>query len=167
VLGFALVEVLSGLAKTFRARAVIQIGWLTPLLGAWVILDVTTFWGTAWVLRDLLPSVWQCLGVGVVITSVYYLAASQVFPEHLAAHEELDTHYWKVRRPVAGLVLACNCATWIIWLVLGRRWEPVVTAINLLYAAALLALFLIPGKRTNITVLLVLIGILIWGFAIP
>ncbi len=43
VLGFALVEVLSGLAKTFRARRLIHIGWLTPLLGVWMLFDVTTF----------------------------------------------------------------------------------------------------------------------------
>lgn len=58
VLGFALIEVLAGLAKTLRARRIVKIGWLTPLLGIWLLLDVTTFWGSAWELRDLLPSVW-------------------------------------------------------------------------------------------------------------
>lgn len=167
VLGFALVEVLSGLAKTFRARRRIHIGWLTPLLGVWVLFDVTTFWGSAWALQDLLPSVWQCLGVGLVITSTYYLAASQVFPERLTDHEELDSHYWQVKRVVGGLVLGCNCATWSVGLLLGRRWEPVITIINLAYGATLLGLIVVPGKRANIVLLLMLIGILIWGFAIP
>jgi hypothetical protein len=167
VLGFALVEVLSGLAKTFRARGPVQIGWLTPLLGVWVLFDVTTFWGSAWEMRNLLPSVWQSLGPGLVITSVYYLAASQVFPEHIAAHTELDSHYWKVRRFVIGLVLACNCATWVIGLSLGRRWGPVVTCLNVSYAITLVALIVIPGKRLNVALLLALIGILIWGFAFP
>ncbi len=117
-------------------------------------------------MRELLPSVWQCLGVGLVITSLYYLAASQVFPEHLPAHEELDPHYWEVKRFVVGLVFACNCATWVIGLLLGRRWETAVTAINLLYAATLLTLILLPGKRANIALLFTLIGILTWGFAI-
>jgi hypothetical protein len=167
VLGFALIEVLAGLARTLRARRVIRIGWLTPLLGVWVLFDVTTFWGSAWELRDLLPSVWQSLGAGVVITSVYYLAASQVFPEHLTEHEELDSHYWSVKRFVLGLVLACNCATWSVDLLLGRIWGPVVTAINLLYGATLIALVFMPGKRANIALLLGLLGILIYGFIIP
>ena len=167
VLGFTLVEVLAGLAKTLRARRLIRIGWLTPLLGVWILFDVTTFWGSAWALRDLLPSVWQCLGVGLVITSVYYLAASQVFPEHLAAHQELDPHYWQVKRFVVGLVFACNIATWVIEVLLGRIWAPVVLVINLLYAATLVALILVPGKRSTVALLLTLIGILIWGFVIP
>lgn len=167
VLGFALVEVLSGLAKTIRARGRIRIGVLTPLLGVWVLLDVTTFWGSAWQMRNLMPSVWQSLGVGIVMTSVYYMAASQVFPERLSEHEELDTHYWKVKRIVVGLILLCNCATWIIGLLLGRIWPLLITLINVTYATALLALLLLPGRRTNVTLLGALIAILTWSFATP
>lgn len=167
VLGFALVEVLAGLAKTLRLRRTVRIGWLTPLLGIWVLMDVTTFWGSAWAMRDLLPSVWQSLGAGLVITSVYYLAASQVFPEDLSARQELDTHYWSVRRFVVGLVLACNCTTWAVEVLLGRPWPMVVVVINLLYAAASLALLAVPGKRANIACLVTLVLILVWSFAIP
>ena len=51
VLGLALVEVLGGLAKTIKARHEQRISWLTPLLGAWVVLDVSAFWGIAWEVR--------------------------------------------------------------------------------------------------------------------
>jgi hypothetical protein len=43
VLGLALVKVLGGLAKTIRSRPAGTISWLTPLLGAWVVLDVSAF----------------------------------------------------------------------------------------------------------------------------
>lgn len=167
VLGFALVEVLAGLARTLRLRRKISIGFLTPLLGIWVLFDVTTFWGSAWEMRSLMPSVWPSLGAGIIMTSVYYLAASQVFPDELHQHEWLDEHYWEVKRFVGALILACNLLTWAIGLLLGRTWEPVVTVINVLYATALVALLITPGKRRNIALLGSLIIILLWSFATP
>ncbi len=58
VLGLALVEVLGGLAKTIKSRPEQRVSWLTPLLGAWVVLDVSAFWGIAWEVRDLLTTLW-------------------------------------------------------------------------------------------------------------
>src|SRR4028119_1676290 len=90
VLGLALVAVLSGLAETMKSRPVKKIGWLTPLLGAWVVLDVSAFWGIAWEVRDLLTILWPSLLVGVLLSSVYYLAAAMVFPDDLKTHPDLD-----------------------------------------------------------------------------
>ncbi len=93
VLGLSLVSVLSGLARTVDARATRRIGWLTPLLGAWVILDVSAFWGLAFELRDLLLNLWPSLLVGVILASVYFLAAALVFPDDPRGHPDLDAHY--------------------------------------------------------------------------
>jgi len=72
-----------------------------------------------------------------------------------------------VKRVVVALILACNLLTWGLGLLLGRTWSPVVTLINILYAAALIALLLTPGKRRNIALLAALIVILLWSFATP
>src|SRR3954449_3991752 len=113
LLGFSLVEVLSGLAKTLNARASTRIGWLTPLLGVFVILDVTSFWGIIWHIRDILPPVMLTLGAAVLFTSAYYVAASLVFPEDPAAHPDLDAHYWRHKRQVMGLVFLVSLAVQI------------------------------------------------------
>ena len=63
VLGFALVEVLSGLSRMLRLRGKARMGWLTPLLGIWVLADVATFWGIAWNFRDLMTE-WRTAGRG-------------------------------------------------------------------------------------------------------
>src|SRR3982750_1903775 len=78
VLGLALVEVLGGLARTLKAFPARRISWLTPLLGLWVAMDVSAFWGIAFELRDLLTSLWPTLFVGVLLASVYYLAAALI-----------------------------------------------------------------------------------------
>jgi hypothetical protein len=167
VLGFALVEVLSGLAKLVRARDRLKIGFLVPLLGILVIGDVTSFWGQAYELRDLMVSVWQSLGIALVITSIYYLAASLAIPSELVTQESYDAAYWKNKRIVFGLVLACNCASWGISFSLGRSWSLTVWLINLAYTSLLMTGMFAPGRRTNIAVLLALIADCVWVFAVP
>jgi hypothetical protein len=167
VLGLALVSVLSGLAKILRARSDLRTGWLTPLLGIWLLTDVTSFWGMAWEIRDLMPSVWPSLGVGLVLTSLYYLAASLVFPEDLKVESDLDEYFWRNRRTVFALVLGCNLVAWGLGLGLGRSWSTVVWAINLTYLAALLAAVFVSGRAAVTGLLVVLIAIQTWGFATP
>jgi hypothetical protein len=43
VLGLAIVKALGGLTRIIRSRPAGTISWLTPLLGAWVVLDVSAF----------------------------------------------------------------------------------------------------------------------------
>jgi hypothetical protein len=100
VLGLALVEVLGGLARTIKLQRKESFGWLTPLLGGWVILDVSAFWGIAWEVRDLLTLLWPSLLIGVVLASVYYLAAALIFPHDFLKRAELDARYWRTKRAV-------------------------------------------------------------------
>lgn len=52
LLGLTITEVLGGFARVLKLkrseRAMVRVGWLTPLLGLFVILDLTTFWSLAW-----------------------------------------------------------------------------------------------------------------------
>lgn len=47
LLGLALVQVLSGLVRTIQSPDRVKMGWLTPLLGLWVMVDLTSFWTIA------------------------------------------------------------------------------------------------------------------------
>ena len=167
VLSLSLVVVLMGLGKTLRVRPNLHVGWLTPILGIFVLGDVTTFWGMAWEIRELMPSVWPSLGVGLVLTGVYYVAASLVFPEDFAEEPDLEAYYWRNKRTVIGLLLGCNLAAFGIGLALGRSWSPTVTAINSLYTAGLLVALFAPGKLVNISALLFLVAVQVWSFSTP
>lgn len=48
LLGLSLAAVLTGFARALRMRPRIKMGLLSPLLGLFVILDVTSFWNGAW-----------------------------------------------------------------------------------------------------------------------
>jgi hypothetical protein len=116
LLGFSLVQVLGGLARTIEAalgarraspgESDFRAGWLTPLFGIFVMLDILSFWVSAWALRDQLEVTGTIMFGGLVFASAYYLAAHLVFPEDPGGQGDLDVHYFRVRRVVLGPLLA-------------------------------------------------------------
>ena len=167
VLGLALVEVLGGLAKAIKSRPEERIGWLTPLLGAWVVLDVSAFWGIAWEVRDLLTTLWPSLLVGVVLASVYFLAAALIFPNDIDNQPDPDAHYWATKRKVIGLVLFCDLAVLLLVQLLGRTPSVWVIAMNVVYFSTIIATFFARGRTTNLVLLVALTAIMTAGFLIP
>ena len=108
LLGLALAEGLGGLSRCIKARAKVRIGWPTALLGIFVSCDVVTFWMYAWSLRDALPLSWPVLFGGFVVTAIYYVATSLIFPDHPEDWGELDGHFDAHRRVVLSGILICN-----------------------------------------------------------
>ncbi|KTE24396.1 MULTISPECIES: hypothetical protein [unclassified Sphingopyxis] len=110
ILGLALAEGLGGLSRALKASHRVRIGWPTALLGLFVSCDVVTFWMYGWSLRDLLPLNWPVLFGGFIVTAVYFVAASLVFPDDPDAWDDLNAHFDKHRRKVIGGILLCNVA---------------------------------------------------------
>jgi len=52
-----------------------------------------------------MPNLYQAMGAGVIATSLYYVAASIVFPSD---DTDLDAHYFAYKRKILGLVVAVN-----------------------------------------------------------
>jgi hypothetical protein len=108
VLGLALADLLSGLVRAVRTRGFKALGLLTPMLAIFFVLDVTTFWGIIWSFRTMMPSsIWPALGFGIVLTSMYYTAASLVLPNSISDTFDFDAYYMDHRRIVLSLMLAC------------------------------------------------------------
>ena len=167
VLGLALVEVLGGLARTIKSRPEQRVGWLTPLLGAWVVLDVSAFWGIAWEVRDLLTTLWPSLLVGVLLASTYFLAAALIFPNDIENQPDPDAHYWATKRKVIGLVLFCDLTVLVLVQLLGRTPSTWVIAINALYFSTIIVALIARGRTTNMALLGALIAIMTAGFLTP
>ena len=110
ILGLALAEGLAGLARALKASHRVRIGWPTALLGLFVSCDVVTFWMYGWALRDILPLSWPVLFGGFLVTALYFVAASLVFPDDPGEWEDLNAHFDKHRRKVIGAVMLCNAA---------------------------------------------------------
>lgn len=108
LLGLALTEALSGLARALKAKHRVQIGWPTALLGLLVACDVVTFWMYGWSLRKQLQVTWPLMFGGFVVTGIYYVCASLIFPD--ANNDDYDAHFDRMHRMVLSGVLICNVA---------------------------------------------------------
>jgi len=159
LLGLSVAEVAKGLARALGARERIRIGWLTPMLAAFLLLDIASFWLVAWGARAQVTIGWTSLFVGLVIAITYYLAAALVFPNDLAEWASLDEHYWRRKRlVVAGLMLANAIVLGLVIAFISapidhfRFWFD-----QSVYWGALAALLFTRDKRADIVLLFILI----------
>ena len=159
LLGLALAEVLGGFGTAIQLRKKVRIGWLTPLLGLLVALDVTSFWMVAWSVRELVPAHYVTLLGGLVIMGLYYLIARLTFPHEFDDWPDLDAYYFEHRIWVLGGAMACNLIAIAALLAVGA--EPLQGALNrwsmVIFIPAVVAAMLVKDKRANIVLLLVLV----------
>lgn len=108
VLGFSAAELVGGFAGLVQRRRKIRFGHLTLFLAAFVAIDIATFWAQAWTILRFAPFNFALLILGLVVASVFYVAASLVFPKDAVDGEALDDHFWENRTIVLLCVLAAN-----------------------------------------------------------
>lgn len=103
LLGLCMAEIFGGLGRAFERREDVTLGWLTPLLGLVVLMDLLSYWLTLWEERDVIPMNALTLFLGAMFAGTYYLAAYIVFPDNLRPKAVLDSHFFRVRRLVIGI----------------------------------------------------------------
>ena len=172
LLGLSLIEVIGGFARTIEARlrpgSVIRIGWLTPLLGAFVVLDLLSFWQAAWVVRDLVAVSLKSLTAITAFASAYYLAANLVFPTDITEQRDLDTHFFWVRRVVIGILiglLACQFAWYLsIPAMAAKIVNPLTLSLTAILLALMVAAMFTKGERWSRFAMLALVGrdVVLW-----
>lgn len=159
LLGLALAEVLGGFGRALQVRRKVRIGWLTPLLGLVVALDLISFWSIAWTVRDAIPPRYISLLCGFVLTGIYYLVARLVFPHDPAEWPDYDVYYFAHKRVVLGGVLLCNLLAIAGQLALGHDLIEAPGdwwSMGLFYPPVALAIWA-PGKRANLALLVFLV----------
>jgi hypothetical protein len=163
ILGLSLVEVLTGFARALKRRRVVRLGWLTPLLAVFVMLDLISFWAWTWSARDYITPIYGVLFIGLVVSGLYYLAASIIFPDEFGEHTDFDAHYVAHRRQVLGAVIACNLIGqgWFLALLWGHL-SPITKMSTILYDALLVIGCITANKRLSIAVLSALIALYLY-----
>lgn len=147
VLGFTLVEVLAGFVRVMKQRRVVRVGWLTPMLAVFVMLDLISYWTGAWTGRGAFEISYGAFLVALVRTAGYYLAAAHIFPDVLDSSTDLDEHFFANRRMVMGIILALSLASFAISLLFGTRQIGVVQAATLVVYYPMMALVVVARKR--------------------
>lgn len=163
LLGLSLAELLTGLSRTLKLRKKIRVGWLTPLLGIFVTMDLTSFWAGAWDMRGSIRVSYALLLAGVVTTGLYYLAASLVFPGKPEEWPDFDAYYLRHRRQVLGAVWLCNGIAFVGPMLLGTgalsvSWDSwaILTGI---YTACVAIAMIRNDQWSNTGALIILLGV--------
>jgi hypothetical protein len=159
--GLALAQVFGGFGNALQERHKIHIGWLTPLLGLFVIVDLTSFWEIGWELRGMSGRPYFLyLLAGVLLAGIYYLAARLVFPRNFVEWPDFDVYYFKHKHWVFGGILLCNVVASVVLLTIGSPFMhlPIGFANDLVYFVVLIALLAVRNKRANIALLMVMLA---------
>ncbi|OBX20230.1 hypothetical protein A9995_00390 [Erythrobacter sp. QSSC1-22B] len=172
LLGLSLVSLLGGLGNALeRAFAEgarderseqFRIGWLSPLMAVFVVLDLMSFWAFAWLVRDLVAvNTPTLLGV-VVFASAYYLAARLVFPGDPRRFEDLDVHYFRVHRTILAILVVLVLVQWTYLLSLEQLrsalLEPITIGATVVFVALMIAGIFVRRTGWQIALLSLLIA---------
>lgn len=180
LLGFAVAELLAGLARAWRISSgatrttkKVRIGWLVPLLGLLLLCDQTHFWVSAYGMRTQLAfNYWTMLTVLAIIGG-YYVLSTFVFPDDPADWPDFDEYYLKTNRTVIGGMFVVNFATLVhlgrqiqlgmdpSTLPFAQHWASL--AVVFLYFPGLVALWFVKSRRANIALLTFMIALLLIG----
>lgn len=167
LLGFILVEVLSGLVRTLRARlprgpgvrAEVHVGWLTPMLGGFTILNVVIWWGNVWGMQDVLTVGFDTMILGLILCSFYYFAASMIFPDEPRSWPDVDEWFWLHRRQVLVSLFAANLPLFIWGFVQGGT--PSEVTVHGLFSTVIAALLLVAAFAPRRAIVSASLGVLI------
>jgi len=85
ILGLSVAVVISGFTNVLKQRRRVRIGWLSPLLAIFVLIDIASFWIGAWGAFQDVPIRLFVLVLGLVAAGSYHVAAAMVVPDDFEA----------------------------------------------------------------------------------
>jgi hypothetical protein len=160
LLGICVAEVLGGLGRALEHREDVSIGWLTPMLGSFVLLDLTTYWYVVWMERGNVPITPLTLLLGTALAAAYYLASYLIFPDDMKRYPDLDVHFMRVRRIVLGIVLVTFAIQGVLQSIGTGSLTPRTAALNLAIFAPFYGLAMFAKRKALVGSGLALIIIL-------
>lgn len=124
ILGLAVVEVVSGFSKALRSGGPVRLGYCTPLLALFILLDLVQFWNDTWFGYQNVGVNPAVLTVALGTASIYYLAASLIFPDRTEEWGDIDAYYDRHKRQVIGASIAANLtAGFVLPVIAGLKEE--------------------------------------------
>lgn len=122
LLGLAVAEIAAGFSRAWDERRRRPLGRVGPLFGAVLLMDLLTYWLSAWGHRTIEGVTFHVAFIAAIAALLYYFASTQVFPKEGNA-ETLDDHIMEHRKAVVVCVVASNLTTFapafieeVLWL---------------------------------------------------
>ncbi|WP_292085579.1 MULTISPECIES: hypothetical protein [unclassified Brevundimonas] len=150
VLGLSVSVIATGVARAFKHRKTVKVGWKTPVLAAFVALDIATFWDAAWTNFSTAPYSYGLLIAGLVVATVYFVATSLIFPEPDDEVQDLDAHFWANKRAIMLLLVLANLMmmSGSIWMSLPKTHGALIAG-SYAFNMAIYLVLVIPAALTR------------------
>lgn len=160
LVGLSYAEMLAGLARALKNKSEVRVGWLTPLLGLVILVNLTMIWLGAWDMRNVAAPSSSALLFILVVGGSYFLAASLVFPASSSSVSDLDRHFMANRTLALSVIAACNLfyLARMLWQ-LGGRVAPIWWIGNAAFVGLLLVAAFARDRRVIATILAFLVGV--------
>lgn len=159
LVGLSMAEMLTGLANALKSKREVHVGWLTPLLGTLILINLAMFWQGSWEMRDAIKADSSTLLLVLITGGTYFLAASMVFPLPGANVHDLDQHFLDHRRVPLLAIAACNLVYFARVAELTNQQIGLVWwAGNTLFIALLLLAALAHDRRVVLATLAALVA---------
>lgn len=105
IFGLIVAEVAIKFADAIDGHAHRPVGILAPLLAAFVLCDVSSFWMFIWSIRDAVYLSFGTVMAALAVAMGYFLSAALIFPRSEKGWTTTDEHYWARKRYVlAGII---------------------------------------------------------------
>ena len=161
LLGLAVAEIAAGFSRAWDVRRRRPLGVVGPLFGAVLLLDLLTYWLSAWEHRGVEAVTFEVAFIAAIAALLYYFAATQVFPKE-GQTDTLDDHIMDHRKAVVFCVIASNLTTFLpafLEELLSLRQADGATlamwaGLNSVYYGLLIAAGWLPGRKAVAGVLI-------------
>jgi hypothetical protein len=121
------------------------------------MLDLGAFWALAWAIRDSIPANYLTLIVAMIVTGLYFLSATLVFPDECRQWPDLDDYYFAHRRQVLGGILASKMLARGAQFALGAVGWAYLPAF-VLFVLLTVGLMAVRGRKASLAILLVFLA---------
>ena len=159
LVGLSFAEMLSGLARSLKNKREVRVGWLTPLLGLLILINLTMFWQGAWEVREVAAPTSLSLLLILGIGGGYFLASSMIFPTPGAEVRDLDQHFMDNRRVALVAIAACNLLyLGLVGIEAAGRLRFWWWTGNALFLALLMLAAFVANRRIILAVFVILIA---------
>lgn len=108
LLGLALAELLNGFAAILREKVRPAWGFVTPLLGVLIVIEIAATFVDAWLKLKTVDINLVGFALPGLIGIAYYVAAVMAVPRHAADWASLDDYFYARRYWIVGLLIGAN-----------------------------------------------------------
>ena len=165
ILGLSVAVVITGFTNVLKQRKRVRIGWLTPLLASFVLIDIASFWIGAWGTMQEVPIQHFLLVLGLIAAGSYFVSASMVVPDDFEAWPDFDAYFDSHKHWVMGGVFTSNMIAFEImpWVTgataqdMIARYFSLIGLVNLLFLGLCLVVAVSRNRRVNLAMLILLL----------